>query len=89
MFLASSSDIGKVFGVNLITSNDMNNAIKLWDEISTGSPPWLNRGDDIKTVNMAKHIADTRAKLAMLDIGIAISGSPRADYLQTVSWISS
>lgn len=85
MFLTSSSDIGKVFGVNLITSNDMNNAIKLWDEISTGSPPWLNRGDDIKTVNMAKHIADTRAKLTMLDIGIAISGSPRADYLQTVA----
>lgn len=85
MFLAESSDIGKVFGVDLITSSDMTNAIRLWDEISTGKPPWLNRGDDIKTINMAKHIADTRAKLAMLDIGIAISGSPRADYLQTVA----
>ena len=31
---------------------------------------------------MAKHISDTRAKLVTLDIGIAISGSPRADYLQ-------
>lgn len=85
MFLAESSDIGKVFGVDLITSSDMTNAIRLWDDISTGKPPWLNRGDDIKTINMAKHIADTRAKLAMLDIGIAISGSPRADYLQTVA----
>lgn len=85
MFLAESSDIGKVFGVDLITSSDMTNAVRLWDDISTGKPPWLNRGDDIKTINMAKHIADTRAKLAMLDIGIAISGSPRADYLQTVA----
>lgn len=85
MFLVNSSDIGKVFGVDLITSSDMNNAVKLWDEISTGNPPWLNRGEDIKTINMAKHIADTRAKLAMLDIGIAISGSPRADYLQKVA----
>lgn len=85
MFLTSSSDIGKVFGVNLITSSEMNSAIKLWDDISTGRPPWLNNGDDIKTINMAKHIADTRAKLAMLDIGIAISGSPRAEYMQTIA----
>lgn len=85
MFLASSSDIGKVFGVELITSSDMNNAIKLWGDISTGNPPWLNHDDDIKTINMAKHISDTRAKLAMLDIGIAISGSSRADYLQTIA----
>lgn len=84
MFFASSSDIGKVFGVDLIMSSDMDNAIRMWDEISTGKPPWLNLGDDIETINMAKHIADTRAKLAMLDIGIAISGSARADYLQTV-----
>ena len=85
MFIANGSDIGKVFGVSLITSSEMDYAIKLWDDISTGKPPWLNSDDDIKTVNMAKHIADTRAKLAMLDIGIAISGSARADYLQTLA----
>jgi len=84
MFFASSSDIGKVFGVDLITSSDMDNAIRMWDEISTGKPPWANADDDIETINMAKHITDTRAKLAMLDIGISISGSARADYLQTV-----
>ena len=84
MFFASSSDIGKVFGVDLITSSDMDNAIRMWDEISTGKPPWANADDDIETINMAKHITDTRTKLAMLDIGISISGSARADYLQTV-----
>ena len=84
MFFASSSDIGKVFGVDLITSSDMDNAIRMWDEISTGKPPWANADDDIETINMAKHITDTRTKLAMLDIGISISGSTRADYLQTV-----
>lgn len=85
MFLANSSDVSRVFGVDLIASSEMNSAIRAWDEISTGKPPWLNAEDDIKTVNMAKHIADTRARLAMLDIGIAISGSPRADYLQTLA----
>jgi A118 family predicted phage portal protein len=83
MFL-NSSDIGKEFGVSLITSDDMNNALRLWDRVSTGKPPWLNADDDIQTVNMAKHISDTRAKLTTLDIGIALSGSPRAEYLQDI-----
>ncbi len=83
MFL-NNTDISKVFGVELITSNEMNNAIQLWDSISTGNPPWKNIEDDIETVNMAKFISDTRAQLTVLDIGISVSGSPRADYLQTI-----
>lgn len=80
-----SSDIGRVFGVDLITSDDMSNALKAWDHISTGKPPWRDFEDEIDTINMAKHISDYRAKLTTLDIGIAISGSPRADYLQTLA----
>ncbi len=85
MFINNSSDIGKAFGVDLITSDDMNNALKRWDDISTGKPPWKNVDDDIDTINMAKHIADYRAKLTTLDIGIAISGSERADFLQLLA----
>lgn len=81
----NSSEIGKEFGVKLITSDEMNNALKRWDDISTGNPPWKNADDEIETINMAKHISDTRAKLTTLDIGIAISGSPRADFLQTLA----
>ena len=81
----NSSDIGKEFGVDLITSDDMNNALTKWDNISTGKPPWKNAADEIDTVNMAKHISDTRAKLTTLDIGIAISGSARADFLQELA----
>lgn len=82
LFVNSGTDIEKVFGVELISSPEMNSALKNWDRISTGKPPWLNAEDEIETINMAKHISDTRAKLTTLDIGIAISGSPRADYLQ-------
>lgn len=82
LFINSGTDIEKVFGVELISSTEMNSALKAWDYISTGKPPWKNAEDEIETINMAKHISDTRAKLATLDIGIAISGSPRADYLQ-------
>lgn len=77
-----NTDIGKDFGVELIQSNAMNSALQKWDDISSGSPPWLDPEDGIETVNMAKHISDTRAKLITLDLGIAVSGSKRADYLQ-------
>ena len=85
LFLHSGTDIGKIFGVELISSNDMNSALTRWNNISTGKPPWKNAEDEIETVNMAKHISDTRAKLTTLDIGIAISGSPRADFLQELA----
>ena len=82
LFIHSGTDIAKAFGVELISSPEMSSALTNWDRISTGKPPWLNAEDEIGTINMAKHISDTRAKLVTLDIGIVISGSPRADYLQ-------
>lgn len=84
MFLINQ-DVGKVFGVDLVWSSDMADALKLWEYVSTGSPPWKNADDDIDTINMAKHIADTRAKLTTLGIGITLSGSARADFLQGIA----
>lgn len=85
LFIHSGTDIEKMFGVELISSAEMNTALKTWDLISTGRPPWLNADDGIESVNLAKHISDTRAKLTTLDIGIAISGSARANYLQELA----
>lgn len=85
MLFVNDTDIGKVFGVELISSSEMNNALQRWDNISTGKPPWKNSGDEIDTINMAKHISDYRAKLTVLDIGIAISGSVRGDYMQELA----
>ena len=80
-----TAEVGKAFGVELIQSSDMDNALKQWNDISIGRPPWLNSEDGIETINMAKHIADTRTKLIVLDLGIAVSGeNERAQYLQDV-----
>ena len=85
LFMHSGTDIGKAFGVELISPPEMDQALKSWDRISTGKPPWKNSESDVETMNMAKHISDTRARLTTLDIGIAISGSSRATYLQTLA----
>lgn len=86
VFGATATDIGREFGVKLISSPKMQNALTAWDNISKGHPSWVSSEDGIKTINMAKFIADTRAKLTTLDIGISVSGnSARAEYLQTVA----
>lgn len=85
LFIKGGNNIEKVFGVEFISSFEMNSAINTWDLVSSGKPPWLNAEDGIESVNMAKFISDHRAKLTTLDLGIAVSGSPRADYLQTLA----
>ena len=84
MFI-KNNDIGKHFGVELIQSSEMDTALTRWDDISSGNPYWLDHEDGIKTINMAKLISDTRAKLITLDIGITVNGSERANYLQEVA----
>ena len=69
------TDVGKAFGVQLIESSVMEGKVRLWNSISSDVPPWLDADDGITTINMAKHISDTRAKLVTLDLGIAVSGS--------------
>ena len=81
----ADTDVGEAFGVELISSKAMDRALRSWDAIFTGRPSWVSASDDIQSFNMAKHIADTRARLTTLDINVAISGSARADYLQTVA----
>lgn len=80
----ADTDVGAAFGVTLISSDAMTRALTKWDNTFKGKPSWVKPSDDIESINMAKHIADTRARLTMLDIGISLSGSARADYLQTV-----
>lgn len=84
MFI-KNNDIGKHFGVELIQSSEMDTALTRWDNISSGNPAWLDHEDGIKTINVAKLISDTRAKLISLDIGITVNGSERANYLQEVT----
>lgn len=81
-FALNSSDVRKAFGVEFVSSTEMNNALKRWNNISTGNPSWLD--EDTRTINMAKFISEVRAKLITLDIGVALDGSSRAEYMQGI-----
>lgn len=70
------------FKIEPITSQIMDNMIERCAKIYAGRPEWLKPEDHIKTINFAKAVCSETARLATLAIGISISGSARADWLQ-------
>lgn len=55
--------------------------INLWSRMFANKAPWLNK--NIKSCNLASAIASEIARLVTLEMKSEISGSPRAEYLQT------
>ena len=86
MFLDNADIINRDFNVELIVSNEMNQAIKKWDSILKGNPNWKDTEDDVRSFNLAKFITDKRSRLITLDLGISISGkNKRAEFMQEVA----
>src|SRR5574344_908455 len=77
-------DAKNIFSTDVILSSKMETAISEWYNIIKESPEWVNKEDDIETINFAKFITSDVAKKICIDIGIKIDGSTRADYLQNV-----
>ena len=76
------SDVEKVFGTDALVSEVMEAWITKYDRITEGKPEWQNPDDQVRSINFAKYIDDVTAGLVTLDLGIALSGSIRADWLQ-------
>ena len=75
-------EIEKRFQADVQLSSVMEAAIDKFYCITAGHPPWEDKKDDIESINFAGYIDDVTAGLVTLDLGIDISGSERADYLQ-------
>ena len=76
------NDIEKTFGTAVQVSDIMDAWIVKFSKITQGSPWWADEEDDIESINFAKYIDDVTAGLVTLDLGIAVSGGERADWLQ-------
>lgn len=75
-------EIEERFQADVQLSSVMEAAIDKFYCITAGRPPWMDPEDDIESINFAGYIDDVTAGLVTLDLGIDISGSERADYLQ-------
>ncbi len=78
------SDAKRIFDVDILLSDKMDYEIRRWNQIYAGHPEWEDRENHVKTINFAKSVASETARLTCLDLSIKLSGSERADYLQSV-----
>lgn len=83
MFLRKEAD--DIFGIDIPDNSRMERLIEKWYDITAGKPYWLDKEDDIRTINFAQQIDDVTSGLVTLDIGISMPDSPRGKYLQGIA----
>lgn len=69
----------RTFGVDLATSQQMQDAIRLWTDIFLDSAPWLD--STTQSCNIGAAVAGELARLTRLEMDSNVTGSARADYL--------
>jgi len=70
----------QVFDFDLSKRDKENEFVKNCLEIYHGKPHWLS--DDVRTINLAETICSELSKLTTMNIGVSITGSTRAEWLQ-------
>lgn len=72
------TDAEKAFGVETYLSPEMDAAIKLWEQLESGKPPWLKDSDG-RTVAFWNTIAEEWAKLITQNIDVKVQGIRSGD----------
>lgn len=71
-----------LLNIEVFSSPSVDSLLERCAAIYAGQPYWLDPENNIKTINFAKTLCSETARLATLGIGINITGSARADWLQ-------
>lgn len=79
------TDAEKAFGVETYLSPEMDAAIKLWGQLESGKPPWVD--DDTRTIRFSNTVARELAKLITQNIDIKVQAArgnrEKADMIQS------
>lgn len=75
------STISNALGVDIAIDDNMARAIDLWADMYHGAPPWLS--GTTRTLNIPATIAGEIARMVTLEMQSRITGSARAEYLDS------
>lgn len=76
----SKGTIQEALNVEIAISNDMANAITLFEKIYMNEAPWLKK-DEVESLELGSSIANEFTRLTTLEMKSDITGSSRADFL--------
>ena len=74
----------EVFGIDIGGALEMDSLIQRFYDITSGNPNWIDKDDDVKTINFAQYIDDVTSGLVVLDIGVSMPDGTRGEYLQEI-----
>lgn len=70
------------FNIEPIRSEELESWINECISIYKGNPSWIDVEDGIDSINVAKTVCSEAARLGVMGIGVHISGSARANWLE-------
>lgn len=76
----SKNTIQSALNIEIAISQDMANAITLFEKIYMNEAPWLKR-DEVESLELGASIANEFTRLTTLEMKSEITGSTRANYL--------
>jgi A118 family predicted phage portal protein len=77
--MLSTSNVKQALHVDIAITSEMTNAINTWALMYQNKSPWLS--SDIKSLNLAAAVAAEIARAVTIEMGVQVTGSPRADFL--------
>ena len=77
----TNQNVKQALGVDVIISQPMASALQLWAAMYKNESPWLNK--DVKALGLPASISSEIARMATIEMSVVVSGSPRADFLNT------
>lgn len=79
--LITKSTIETALHIKTAISTPMASAIDLWSDMYKGNAPWI--GDKVQSLGIPSAIASEIARLTTIEMQSEVSGSERADFLNT------
>lgn len=75
----TTTDLKRVIGTDIVISPLMTTALQRWALMYTNLADWLNK--DVISLQLPAAIAGEIARMVTIEMGIEITGSPRAEFL--------
>ena len=78
----SANDIESVLHVQPTMSQEMKDAIELWEQMYKNKSPWVMSNENLKSLGLPAMIASEKARTATIEMNVKITGeSERAKFI--------
>lgn len=79
--IVGTAELFEALEITIPTSQQMQDAIKLWASMHENRAPWLSPPQEYRSLGIPALIVKEESRLATIELNVKLSGSERADFL--------